>query len=152
MEVIMMSNQRIRLSRKVGEIQIEVWIDSEDNFREGYALLSRLYIRAEIEELRQQVEQFWIRDNETKRINDTIVEGVHRVVLSLLEDWPEPKSVSDVQNETGLSQGSVSNILAGRQGGSREWFTKQGEQWNLTTIGISKMKELIDRILNQETD
>ncbi len=143
-------NPRIRLKRKVNDVQIEVWIDSEDGFREGYVLLNRLCLRSEIEELRLNIEGVWIRDTEGKRIDETITESVHRVALSLLEDWPEPKTVSDAQNETGLSQGSVSNILAGRQGGAGEWFTKQGELWNLSTKGVSEVRNLINSIPNEE--
>ncbi|MHA1863233.1 MAG: hypothetical protein ACTSWA_05640 [Candidatus Thorarchaeota archaeon] len=141
-------NLRIRLKRKVNDVQIEVWIDSEDEFREGYRLLNRLCLRSEIEDLRLNIERVWIRDTEGKQIDGTVTESVHRVALSLLEEWPEPKSVSDTQNETGLSQGSVSNILAGRKGGARNWFTKQGELWNLSTIGMSEVRNLIDSILN----
>ncbi|MHA2322402.1 MAG: hypothetical protein ACXACG_12190 [Candidatus Thorarchaeota archaeon] len=143
-------NQKIRLKRKVNDVQIEVWIDSENEFREGYALLNRLCLRAEIEELRLHTERVWIRDIEGKRIDETITESVHRVALSLLEDWPEPKSVSDTQNETRLSQGSVSNILAGRQGGAGDWFVKQGELWNLSTKGVSEVRNLITSILSKE--
>jgi hypothetical protein len=143
-------NQRIRLKKKVNDIQIEIWIDSENEFREGYALLNRLCLRAEIEELRLDIERVWIRDTEGKRIDETITESIHRVALSLLEDWPKSKSVSDTQKETRLSQGSVSNILAGRQGGAGDWFAKQGELWNLSTKGVTEVRNLISSILNIE--
>ena len=51
--------------------------------------------------------------------------------------------IDDIQAETGLSQGSVSNILAGRQGGLGEWFTQEGDCWKLSQMGLAAISETI---------
>ena len=127
----------------MNDIQIEVWISSEDEFREGYALLRRLCERAEFEELRLDLSRFRVGDDEGHRIAEQVTEGTHRVALPLLDSWPDSKRVADIRTETGLSQGSVSNILSGRQGGAGSWFEKEGELWKLSATG---MRAIIEEI------
>ncbi len=142
--MILSSNQtdlKIRLSKTMNDIQIEVWLSSEDEFREGYALLRRLCERAEFEELRLDLSRFIVRDDKERRIAEQVTEGPHKVALSLLDNWPDSKRVTDISTETGLSTGSVSNILAGRQGGVGSWFEKEGELWKLSTTGVRAIVE-----------
>ena len=141
----------IRLSKKIDDMEIDIWINSEDEFREGHALLNRLCSIVELEKLRQSTEIFWIRDTEGKKVNESVKEGAYRVVLSLLEDWPNPKKAGDIQLETGLSSGSATNILKGRQGGIGPLFTKDGTLWKFSTRGESEVRKLIRTILESQT-
>ena len=137
------TNLKIRLSRTTNDIQIEVWLSGEDEFGEGYALLKRLFERAELEELRLDLSRFRVRDGEGHRIAEQVTEGTHRVALSLLDSWPDSKRVTYIQVETGLSQGHVSNILEGRRGDVGHWFEKEGELWKLSAIGARAIVEIV---------
>ena len=127
----------------MNDIQIEVWLSSEVEFREGYALLRRLCERAEFEELRLDLSRFRVRDGEGHRIAEQVTERAHRVALSLHNSWPDSKRVTDISTETGLSTGSVSNILGGRQGGVGSWFEKEGDLWKLSTIGVRAIIKVV---------
>jgi hypothetical protein len=142
---------KLRLSRTLNNIQIEVWLRSEDEFREGYALLRRLCERAEFEELRLDLDRFRVRDDEGHRIAEQVTEGTHRVALSLLDSWPDSKRVTDISTETGLTPGSVSNILAGRQGGVGSWFEKERDLWKLSPIGARAIvEEVVPALFEQQ--
>ncbi len=135
----------------MNNIQIEVWLSSEDEFREGYALLRRLCERAEFEELRLDLGQFRVRDDEGHRIAEQVTEGTHRVALSLLDSWPDSKRVTDIQVETGLSQGHVSNILEGRRGDVGHWFEKERDLWKLSPIGVRAIvEEVVPALFEQQ--
>lgn len=134
---------KIRLSRTTNDFQIEVWLSSEDEFREGYALLRRLCEKAEFEELRLDLSRFRVRDDEGHRIAEQVTEGAHRVALSLHNNWPDSKRVTDISTETGLSTGSVSNILGGHQGGVGSWFEKEGNLWKLSAVGARAIVEIV---------
>jgi hypothetical protein len=137
------ATHRIRLARQLADTTIEVWIDDEGQLRNGLQLLSRLCRGTKLELAMESVGFVWVREGPGVRINDSVTDSVHRVALSLLEGWSHGKRVMDVQTETGLSQGFVSNILAGRQGDAGDWFRKEGEIWSLSEIGISRILEVL---------
>jgi hypothetical protein len=111
----------VRLSKIVNGITIEVWFNREEELKDALALLNRLCDKTEFETIRTLA-----------------TEGVHKVALSLLEVWPNCKRPIAIQGETGLSSGSVSNILTGQQGGSGRWFERCDNGWKLSTIGHAK--------------
>ena len=146
-KVMILSNDqtdlKIRLSKATNDIQIEVWLSSEDEFREGYALLRRLCERAEFEELKLDLSRFVVKDDEGCRIAEQVTESTHRVALSLFNNWPDSKRATDIGAETGLSSGSISSILVGRQGGAGIWFEKEGNLWKLSTVGVRAIIEVV---------
>lgn len=130
---------KIRLSRMVDDTRVEVWLDGEDDVREGYASLKRLCWRIKMESCRERIEGFWIRDDSRGQLDESVVDSVHRVALSLFENWPSSSRVRDIKSDTGLSQSYISGILAGTEGNAASWFVKCGALWNLSRIGESKI-------------
>ncbi|MHA1862788.1 MAG: hypothetical protein ACTSWA_03385 [Candidatus Thorarchaeota archaeon] len=133
----------IKLSKKTDEMIIEVLVTDESEFAEAYALLKKLCQRAGIEKVRDKIKTLWISDGASRQINESVSNGVHRVALSLLENWPECKRPKSIQDDTGLSSGSVSNILVGRQGNCNDWFMKCDEGWTLSQQGISNILDTL---------
>lgn len=139
------TKMQIRLSKEVEGTYIEVLIENESSIFEGYELLNRLVKILEVAQLKSKLTQFWTFDDGDRRISSEISEGPLKVALSILDSWPEGKLVKDIETDTGLSQGHVSNILAGRKGDAGKWFSKDGDKWLLTSLGIdSVVKELLD--------
>ncbi len=132
---------RIRLTREIAGTQIEVLFDDEQQLGKAYALLAQLCERVTVEELRITLSRLWIRNGSSSVISEKVSESTHRVALSLFQSWPNPKGVGENQAESGLSQGYVSRILAGRQGDVGHWFTRQGNLWNLSPIGVNAMNK-----------
>ncbi len=136
-------NLRIRISREVEGTHIEVTLDNENQLGEACELLARLCENIKIQDLKLSLTKIWIEEKDSLNISEIVSESIHRVVLSLFRNWPDVKRVSNIQAETGLSQGSVSNILAGRQGGMGEWFAQEGDCWNLSQMGLDAIAETI---------
>jgi hypothetical protein len=140
---------RICLSREIEGNKIEVWINSEEEFGQGFELLQRLSRRLEIEKLKVELQRVWIQSDKSSKISSSIEEGPYRVAVSLFAAWPDEKRVSEIQSDTGLSSGSVSNICAGRQGGLGLWFDKAQDGWRLSEEGVSGVIKTIVPIIDE---
>ena len=136
-------NLRIRISREVEGTHVEISLDNEDQLGKAYELLVRHCRNIEIQSLKLSLGKLWDGEKDSVSISEIVSESTHRVALSLLRNWPIVKRVGDIQDETGLSQGPVSNILAGRQGGMGEWFTQEKDCWNLSPMGLAAIAEII---------
>jgi hypothetical protein len=122
---------------------VEVFLDNEDQLGEAFELLGRLCESVKIQGFKLTLNKLWTEEEGTAKVIERVSESTHRVALSLFRNWPNAKRVGDIQDETGLSQGSVSNILAGRQGGRGEWFTQEEDSWNLSEEGLAAISESI---------
>ncbi len=136
-------NLRIRISREIEGTNVEVFLDSEDQLGEAFELLERLCENINILMLKLSVSVLWIETEETVTISEHVSDSTHRIALSLLRSSPNAKGSSDIQAETGLSHGYVSNILAGRRGGVGDWFAQEGDCWKLSQIGLTAIAEII---------
>ena len=140
---------RICLSREVEGNKIEVWINSEDEFGQGFELLQGLCKRLVVEKVKIDFNRIWIRSDNLISISSAIEEGPYRVAISLFAAWPEGKRAMEIQSDTGLTSGSVSNICAGRQGGLGSWFIKCEDVWELSEEGVSGVLETIAPLIEE---
>lgn len=132
-------NRKIRLSTTVSGITIEVFIENPDDFSQGYAVLKDLSQRIPVEEARYFTRNLWETDGEKKWLSDAVSETSHRIALSLLDTWPEPKGMSEIASDTNLSTGGVHHILHGRRGKASDWFYARESEWGLTERGIERI-------------
>lgn len=135
--------QRIRLSREADGIKIEVWLNSEDDFSEGYRTLLRLSERVRVESVRFALGRLWTEQNGTATLTQELERAPHRVAVSLFMEWPSCKSNTEIQTETGLSQSYVSDILAGRRAGLGDWFERCEDGWTLSDSGMEGVMNII---------
>jgi hypothetical protein len=142
------TRRKIKIATTVSGINIEVWLDGLNDFRDGYATLKQLASWVPVEEARYFIQKIWLSsDQEPRLLPDFITESSHRIAISLLDSWPKVKQISEVSSETGLSGTGVQYILSGRRGSSSNWFYKTDEGWSLTNYGIQMMlKEVIPYI------
>jgi hypothetical protein len=128
---------------------VEVFLDSEDQLGEAFELLERLCKNVKIQRLKQLVSVLWIEAEEAVTISEHVSDSTHRIALSILRSSPNAKGSGDIQSETGLSHGYVSNILAGRRGGVGDWFAQEGDCWKLSQMGLTAIAEMIAPIYLQ---
>ncbi len=136
-------NLRIRISRQINGTKVEVSLDNENQLGEAFELLGRLCRNIEIQNLKHSLNVLWIDAEGSVTLSEQVSESTHRIALSLFRNIPNVKRVGDIQAETGLSQGYVSNILAGRQGGVGNWFAQEGDCWKLSLIGLNEISAII---------
>lgn len=142
------TKKTIRLRRTIDKTDVEIEFSDPDELTDAIHTLDNISQRLSIEKIKQKTIQFWVQKNEVRKIIDDIKDGTHRVSLSLFEVWPDCKRAGQIQQDTGLSSGSVSNILMGRQGGCGSWFNQCPEGWRLSSKGIEDMEDKIISIYN----
>lgn len=131
--------EKICLSREIDGNKIEVWIYDENEFSNGFELLQRLCNRFTVEQAKLRFLQHWSQNEDAFVLSQAIGEGPHRVALALFRTYPECRRQVEIQNETGLSPGSVSKIFAGKQGDLDSWFTRCNGNWTLSREGLENI-------------
>lgn len=142
----------IKISKEVQGTLVEIWLSNEDDLRDALQKLERVCSQIPKERIRFSVETLWSNTDEGAVVTESVSNPVCRIALSLLRSWPEYLGVSQVADETGISTGHVGNILAGRRGGSGDWFINRGSEWSLSDVGWSKLERLSPSGANTEDD
>ncbi len=129
---------------------IEIWVNSPDEFEEALLLLDRLGDIARVSEARKKIQHIWEIENNRRIMNEIVHASDERVAISLFMEWPQPRGLSDVAWETGLSSGAVSNLMTGRRRGNPNWFKRESEGWTLSNEGLSFVIDKIIPLLSGE--
>jgi hypothetical protein len=138
---------RIRLSKTVNDILIEVWISNEEEFREGYSLLNKLCSRAmresKMDTAFQRVSHLWTMKNEKWQLSDIVIDKSHRVSLSVLKAGWLGISEVDVIDETGMARSTVRDQLTGATKSVSEYYESQNGKYRLTDKGLDWILETV---------
>lgn len=129
---------RFSIRGKIGDFDLEIAFDVEDEFEDAVQSFARLRSRYRVTASRQESSRLWILDGETRRISEDVKDSIHRMAISLLELYPKTKPPSKVAAQVGLTSGAVSNYLAGRFTDKGYMFQKRGNGWTLSDRGVEE--------------
>lgn len=139
------SENRVCITKEMNGTKIEVWFSNEGDIRDSVILLEKLSQRVPIEQTRFLATSLWKTVSGNLRIEERVTDKGHRISLTLLHAYPNPRNNSEIEEECDLSKDDVYNHLTGRSGDMKDWFTSVSRGvWILSQVGQRRITELVE--------
>ncbi|MHA1909171.1 MAG: hypothetical protein ACW98Y_17885, partial [Candidatus Thorarchaeota archaeon] len=139
---------RIAIRSKLDEIEFEIQIDNIKELEDAYLLM--LDARQSLGEIKlkhqsliiakrcQEISSKYMKITEEEKKIINIDDRSMMIMLSLLDSFPESRKVVDIAEETNIPRPTVSKYLNGHAGDKAYCFSKSGDEWTLSSKGISE--------------
>jgi hypothetical protein len=139
-------DRRIVLRFRDEDIELEIQVSGIQDLEGAY--LDLLSVKTELKKIRQKhrvliladtsravASEYWIRAENGPKIKDN-VELPLRIILSLLDSYPECKQGSIIASEINSTHPTVSRYFTGERGNHSQYFERCNGDYRLSEQGV----------------
>jgi hypothetical protein len=116
--------------------ELKVLFDQENEIDEAIESLNRIVAKYRLHSIKDTLIHYWDVTDGSRTLSNQIHDTTHRLVICLLDVYPNSKPTSLIAQEVRLTEGAASNNLGGRYGGSGHLFERTADGWRLSEEGL----------------